>query len=104
MPRPDRSNPSRCKVEIAAAIVELHDISNGTLAAVVKIRGRQLQVAEARHFERAVGHRAIANRVGIIPPAPPEVQGQMMNIEFISMLTQAQMAAASAGIELGTNG
>ena len=42
---------------------------------------------------------AIANRAGILPPAPAEIQGQLMNIEFISMLTQAQQAAASAGIE-----
>lgn len=42
---------------------------------------------------------AIANRAGILPPAPSEVQGQLMNIEFVSMLTQAQEAAASAGIE-----
>ena len=42
---------------------------------------------------------AIANRTGILPPAPSEVQGQMMNIEFVSMLAQAQKATASAGIE-----
>ena len=42
---------------------------------------------------------AIASRAGILPPAPPEVQGQMMNIEFVSMLAQAQKATASAGIE-----
>ena len=42
---------------------------------------------------------AIANRAGILPPAPAEVQGQMMNIEFVSMLAQAQKATASAGIE-----
>ena len=42
---------------------------------------------------------AIANRSGILPPAPAHIQGQMMNIEFVSMLTQAQRAAASGGIE-----
>jgi hypothetical protein len=42
---------------------------------------------------------AIASRAGILPPAPPEVQGLMMNIEFISMLAQAQQATAAAGIE-----
>jgi hypothetical protein len=41
----------------------------------------------------------IANRAGILPPPPPEIQGQMMNIEFVSMLQQAQQAAQSAGIE-----
>lgn len=42
---------------------------------------------------------AMANRAGILPPAPPEIQGQMMNLEFVSMLKQAQSATASAGIE-----
>jgi hypothetical protein len=42
---------------------------------------------------------AIAQRAGILPPAPPEVQGQMMNIEFVSMLARAQQATAAAGIE-----
>lgn len=41
----------------------------------------------------------IANRAGILPPAPPEIQGQMINVEYVSMLQQAQQAAASAGIE-----
>lgn len=42
---------------------------------------------------------AVMNRAGIIPPAPAEVGGQNMEIEFISMLQQAQQAAQSAGIE-----
>ena len=42
---------------------------------------------------------SIANRAGILPPAPAEVQGAMMNIEFVSMLAQAQRATAAAGIE-----
>jgi hypothetical protein len=42
---------------------------------------------------------AIANRAGILPPAPAEIQGQMMNIEFVSVLAQAQQATQAAGIE-----
>jgi len=42
---------------------------------------------------------AIANRAGILPPPPPEIQGHMLNIEFVSMLAQAQKATAAAGIE-----
>lgn len=41
----------------------------------------------------------IATRAGILPPAPPEIQGQAINVEYVSMLQQAQQAAASAGIE-----
>lgn len=42
---------------------------------------------------------AIASRAGIFPPPPPEIAGANINIEFVSMLAQAQAAAESAGIE-----
>lgn len=42
---------------------------------------------------------SIASRAGILPPAPAEVQGKQMNIEFVSMLAQAQKATAATGIE-----
>jgi hypothetical protein len=47
-------------------------------------------------IERVFG---IASRAGILPPAPPEIAGQMINITYISMLKQAQDASASSGIE-----
>ena len=42
---------------------------------------------------------AMAARAGILPPPPPEIQGQMININYVSMLKQAQDAAAAGGIE-----
>jgi hypothetical protein len=42
---------------------------------------------------------AIANRAGILPPPPGEIQGHNIEIEYISMLSLAQQAAATAGIE-----
>lgn len=42
---------------------------------------------------------AIASRAGIFPPAPPELQGKNLSLEFVSMLAQAQSATAAAGIE-----
>lgn len=42
---------------------------------------------------------AIASRANIFPPPPAEIAGKHMDIEFVSMLQQAQMAAAAAGIE-----
>lgn len=36
---------------------------------------------------------------GILPPAPPEIQGMDMNVEFISVLAQAQRAVAVNGME-----
>lgn len=51
--------------------------------------------------ERGFNCMARANTGGesIIPPAPPEVQGMPIEIDFISMLEQAQDARAAAGIE-----
>jgi len=42
---------------------------------------------------------AIMSRAGILPPAPPAVQGQPINVEFVSMLATSQAAAATGGIE-----
>jgi hypothetical protein len=36
---------------------------------------------------------------GIVPPAPPELQGMQLNVEFVSMLAQAQRAIATNGID-----
>jgi hypothetical protein len=42
---------------------------------------------------------AMAARAGILPPPPPEIQGKMININYVSMLKQAQDATAAGGIE-----
>lgn len=42
---------------------------------------------------------AIMNRAGLFPPAPPEIQGKPIQVEYVSMLAQAQRAVATAGIE-----
>jgi Bacteriophage head to tail connecting protein len=42
---------------------------------------------------------AIAARAGILPPAPPEIAGRNIDIEFVSMLATAQDSAQAAGIE-----
>jgi Bacteriophage head to tail connecting protein len=47
-------------------------------------------------LERVFG---IANRAGLIPPAPPEVHGRWIKIEYSSMIQTAQAAAATGGIE-----
>jgi hypothetical protein len=36
---------------------------------------------------------------GIVPPAPEELQGKDLNVEFVSMLAQAQRAIATNGID-----
>jgi hypothetical protein len=42
---------------------------------------------------------AIMLRSKILPPAPREIAGAPISIEFVSMLSQAQQAAAASGIE-----
>lgn len=36
---------------------------------------------------------------GIVPPAPPEMHGQDLNVEFVSMLAQAQRAIGTGAID-----
>jgi hypothetical protein len=47
-----------------------------------------------------------ASTAGILPPPPPELEGMDLNVEFISVLAQAQRAVATQGMDrlLGTVG
>lgn len=40
-----------------------------------------------------------ASRAGILPTAPPELEGMELNVEFISVLAQAQRAVATQGVD-----
>jgi hypothetical protein len=42
---------------------------------------------------------AMMTRANIFPPAPAEIQGHDIQIEYVSMLATAQSAAATSGIE-----
>lgn len=44
---------------------------------------------------------AIMNRNEMLPPPPPELEGQELKIEYISILAQAQKAVATGAIERG---
>lgn len=48
----------------------------------------------------------MAEKAGILPPPPPELEGMDLNVEFISVLAQAQRAVATQGIDrlIGTVG
>ena len=50
----------------------------------------------AKIHDRVFG---IASRAGILPPAPAEVQGKHLNVEFTSMIELAQNANQASGIE-----
>jgi hypothetical protein len=41
----------------------------------------------------------IMKRFRILPPPPPEIQGQPIEVSYISMLSEAQKGAATSGIE-----
>ncbi len=41
----------------------------------------------------------IMMRGRLLPPPPPEIQGQEIKVQYVSMLAEAQRAASSAGIE-----
>lgn len=47
-------------------------------------------------IERVFG---IMNRRGLIPPPPPEIQGKTIDVQYVSMLAEAQNAAKTAGTE-----
>jgi len=42
---------------------------------------------------------AIMSRSGVLPPPPAEIAGRNIEIEYVSMLATAQLAAATSGIE-----
>jgi hypothetical protein len=42
---------------------------------------------------------AIMNRRGMIPPAPPEIHGYPLQVQYVSMLAQAQRAASTGAME-----
>lgn len=41
----------------------------------------------------------IMSRRGLFPPAPPEIQGRVITVQYISMLAEAQRAATTTAIE-----
>lgn len=50
----------------------------------------------APKIELAFSHMV---RAGIVPPAPPELEGRDLNVEFVSVLAQAQRAVATNSID-----
>jgi hypothetical protein len=42
---------------------------------------------------------AIMNRRGLIPPAPQEIQGQPLRIEYVSVMSKAQKLVGTAAVE-----
>ncbi len=41
----------------------------------------------------------VMRRAGLLPPAPPEIQGEYVDIEYVSMLAEAQRAVGTSSLE-----
>ena len=77
----------------ATEIAERHEEKMLMLGPVVeRLHNEILDPLIDMTFERMV-------EKGIVPPAPPELQGMELNVEFVSVLAQAQRAVATNGID-----
>lgn len=77
----------------ATEIAERHEEKLLALGPVVESTGNeQLDPRVERAFE-------IMDNAGIIPPAPPEIQGLPLKVEYIGVLAQAQQQVGIASIE-----
>ena len=77
----------------ATEVAERHEEKLLMLGPVLeRLHGELLDPLIDRTFE-------IMTRVGIIPPAPPEIQGMDLRVEYISLLAQAQKMVALSGLD-----
>lgn len=77
----------------ATEVVQRHEEKLLMLGPVLeKLENELLDPAIDRTFN-------IMSRLGLIPPAPRELQGQNLKIEYISMLAQAQKMVGTTAIE-----
>lgn len=77
----------------ATEVAERHEEKLLMLGPVLeRLHGELLDPLIDRTFE-------IMNRVGLIPPAPPEIQGTDLRVEYISLLAQAQKMVALSGLD-----
>ncbi len=59
---------------------------------IERTQGEGLDIAMERIF-------GIMHRKNLFPPAPPEIQGKALQIQYKSMMAQSQLAASTAAIE-----
>lgn len=59
---------------------------------IERVNVEKLGVAIDRTF-------GIVNRLGMVPPAPPEMQGQELQVDYVSILAQAQRAVGLSTVE-----
>lgn len=79
--------------QTATEIAEKHEEKMLVLGPVLEnLHHEELQPRVLLCFDRVM-------ELGLAPPPPPELEGQNLNIEFISVLAQAQRAIASGSVD-----
>ena len=77
----------------ATEVAERHEEKPLMLGPVLeRLHNEMLQPMIDMTFERIVA-------AGLLPPPPPELQGQDLNVEFVSMLAQAQRAVGTNSVD-----
>lgn len=85
----DQSGPQQTATEVA----EKHEEKMLMLGPVLEnLHHEELRPRVLLTFERCL-------QAGLLPPPPPELEGQELNIEFVSILAQAQRAVATNSID-----
>lgn len=77
----------------ATEVAERHEEKMLMLGPTVeRLHNEELSPLIEMTFDRMI-------EAGIVPPPPEEMQGQELNVEFVSMLAQAQRAIATNGVD-----
>lgn len=85
----NQSGPQQTATEVA----EKHEEKMLMLGPVLEnLHHEELQPRVTMTFERML-------EAGLLPPPPPELEGQELNIEFVSVLAQAQRAISTANVD-----
>lgn len=81
----------------ATEVAELHEEKMLMIGPVLeRLQNELLNPLVDITFDRMMQHK-------LVPPPPPELHGQQINIELVSMLAQAQRAIATNGIDRFVN-
>jgi hypothetical protein len=85
----NNTNPNMTATEVA----ERHEEKLMMLGPTVeRLHNEELQPLVEATFQRIL-------EAGLLPPPPPEMHGQDLNVEFVSMLAQAQRAVATNSVD-----
>jgi hypothetical protein len=91
----DRQSSRKTATEIA----EMHEEKLLMLGPVLeRLHNERYDPMIEMTFQRAITAKG-PNGEGLLPPPPPELEGQALNVEYVSMLAQAQRAVSTNSID-----